>query len=136
MRRNILVIAVIIVAVLSSPVHAVVPDEDSAVSKNFKSIGRELRSLGKISDADEMIEKLETFHATLVRQRDEVPSFMETGTEQYAEFQNGVDEFIGKVEAALALARAGDLDGAKEAAKGFVDLKKKYHEHFEIEEDH
>jgi len=135
MHRTVLVIVALIAAVIATPVYAVVPDEDSAVSKNFKSIGRELRSLGRISDPDEMVAKLETFHKTLVANREEVPSFMEAGTEQHAEFQSGVDEFIGKVEAAIALAKAGDLDGAKEVASGFRDLKEKYHEQFEIEED-
>ena len=135
MSRSFLVFAAVTCAVLATPAFAVLPDEDSAVSKNFKSIGRELRSVGKIDDAAELVETLETFHATLTANRKEVPSFMEPGTEMYAEFQNGIDEFIAEVDKALALAKGGDLDGAKSIAGSFRDFKEKYHEHFEIEEE-
>lgn len=134
MPKSLFVSAAVAIAVLATPAYAVVPDEDSVVSRNFKSIGRELRSLGRISDPAEMVEKLETFLTTLQANREEMPSFMEAGTEQYADFQDGVDEFIAEVESALALAKAGDLDAAKEVASGFRDLKDKYHEHFELEE--
>ena len=134
MLRSIIGSVVVAIALLATPAYAVVPDENSAVSQNFKSVGRELRSLGRISDPAEMVEKLETFLATMHSQRDEVPSFMETGTEQYADFQNGIDELIAEMEKALALAKAGDLDGAKEVASGFRDIRRKYHEHFNLED--
>lgn len=135
MLRKVIVSAAFAIAVLATPAFAVVPDEDSVVSKNFKSIGRELRSLAKISDADEMVAVLEKFHETLTANREEIPSFMEAGTEQYADFQKGVDRFMTEVEAALVLAKAGDLDGAKEVASGFRDIKEESHEYFELEKD-
>ena len=134
MLKTILGVVMLAVALVAAPAHAVVPDENSAVSKNFKSVGRELRSLGRISDASEMAEKLEGFIATMKSNREEVPSFMEKGTEQYADFQNGVDELIAAMEKALALAQAGDLDGAKEVASGFRDIRQKYHKHFDLED--
>ena len=134
MLKSFIASVVFAVALLATPAQAVVPDEDSAVSKNFKSVGRELRSLGNISDPAEMVEKLETFLTTMRANREEMPSFMESGTEQYADFQNGIDELIAEMEKALVLAKAGDLDGAKGVASGFRDIKEKYHEHFDIEE--
>jgi soluble cytochrome b562 len=135
MLRSILLASISACIFISGASLAVVPDEDSAVSRNFKAIGRELRSFGQISDQNEMVEMLEMFHAKLNANRKEVPSFMEAGTEQYAEFQDGIDEVLGKVDAALALARSGDLEGAKDIVSGFRDMRKKYHEHFEIEDD-
>ena len=135
MLRSVVLAGIAACVIVASPSLAVVPDEDSAVSKNFKAVGRELRSFGQISDQGEMIEMLEMFHTKLTANRGEVPSFMEAGTEQYAEYQEGIDEVLGKVEAALALARSGDLDGAKDIVSGFRDMKKKYHDHFEIEDD-
>jgi soluble cytochrome b562 len=135
MPHRIFVLVAVACAVLATPAYAVIPDEDSAVSKNFKSIGRDMRSVGRISDLPEMIATLEKFHAAVSANREEVPSFMEPDTEMYTDFQNGIDEFIAEIEKALALAKGGDLAGAQDVAGGFRDFRRKYHEHFNIEDD-
>ncbi len=134
MLKNILIATAAAVTFIAAPAHAVVPDEDSAVSKNFKSFGRDLRSVRKMSDQDELVAFLEKAHAAVTANRSEVPSFMEAGTKQYAEYQDGIDEFLTKINSALALAKSGDVDGAKEVAGGFRKIKDKYHEHFDIED--
>lgn len=134
MLKQFLIATAVAVTFFAAPADAVVPDEDSAVSKNFKSFGRDLRSVRKMSSQDELVAFLEKAHAAVTANRSEVPSFMETGTPLYAEYQDGIDEFLTEIESALALAKAGDLDGAREIASGFRDFKEKYHEHFEIED--
>ena len=134
MLKYFLIATAVAVTFIATPADAVEPDENSAVSKNFKSFGRDLRSLRKISDQDELVAFLEKAHSAVTANRSEVPSFMEAGTDQYAEYQDGIDEFLTKIDSALALAKAGDVDGAKEIASNFRKVKDKYHEHFDIED--
>lgn len=120
---------------VSTPVSAVEPDSDSAVSKNFQNVGRQMRGMRNIKTSADMLEALQTMRASAVANKDEVPSFMETGTEQYQEFQDGLDDFIGRLDEAIALAEAGDLDGANGLMQNIRGARNEYHEKFEIETD-
>lgn len=118
----------------ASSTYAVVPDEDSAVSNNWKLVGREMRSLGGISDAAEFAAVMGRFHEAATANLDEVPSFMEAGTEAHADYLRGVEEFIAIVESAKALADAGDLDGAQGKVQALRDSREEWHTYFDLEE--
>ena len=96
MLKKGLLVAAIAVSFFVTPTYAVVPDEDSAVSQNFRSFGRDLRSIGRMSDQGELVTLLEKIHAAVTANRSEVPSFMEAGTDLYAEYQDGIDEFLAE----------------------------------------
>jgi len=120
-------------ALLSINATAVVPDENSAVSVNWKKIGREMRSMARISDAAELSALMDQFHAAATANLTEIPSFMEEGSQQHIDYVKGVENFIAKVEEAKALADAGDLDGAKAITATFRDIRTKSHDYFELE---
>lgn len=120
----------------STSVFAVKPDEDSAVSKTFKKIGRTLRGIRDAKTADELAEILRKARGLAVENRENVPSFMQQDTDEYAAFQEGMDDFIGRIDAALSAAEAGDMNAAMEKLGAVKDAKDEFHEKFELEEDH
>ena len=134
MFRMLMVSLVASTAFLSASSYAVVPDSDSAVSNNWRIIGRELRSLGQVSDAAELSALMDTFLEAATANLDEVPSFMEAGTDLHQEYIKGVEFFISKIEEAKALADAGDVEGAQAVAATFRDIRTESHDFFELEE--
>ena len=69
--------------VLTLSAHAVEPDGDSAVSQNFKKVGRSFRGLRNAKTAAELLPIFQGARSALEDNKSEVPSFMETGTDQY-----------------------------------------------------
>ena len=129
-----LFIAAFVSSLISSPSYAVKPDEDSAVSQNFKKVGRSFRSVRSAKTAEELLPIFESARQALVANKSEVPSFMEEGTEQYDEFQKGLDDTIARLDEAIALAQSGDFEGALEKFNSFRGAKKEYHDKFELED--
>lgn len=136
MLRKLAFSVALLMAFISVQSFAVVPDEDSAVSTNFKKIGRDMRSLGRISDAAELSALMTKFYDAVSANLTEVPSFMEEGSEAHMDFKKGIEDFLAKIEEAKALADAGDLDGAKAITATFRDIRTESHEYFELEDDH
>lgn len=134
MLRKLTLIAALVAAFVAVPSYAVEPDGDSAVSQNFKLIGRDMRGLGNISDAAEMSEMMAKFHGAVSGNLTEVPSFMEEGSEAHMDFVKGIENFLAKIEEAKALADAGDLDGAKAITATFRDIRTDSHDYFELED--
>ncbi|MDM3872440.1 cytochrome b562 [Porticoccus sp. W117] len=127
-----------IVLLLSSPVFApnsfaAFPDEDSVVSKNFKQVGRALRGMRSAETAEDVAKILKKVKKFSSKNRDLIPTIMVEGTPQVGEYQKGMDEFLAQVDKALALAEAGDKDGATAIVKKFRDIKKGAHDHFNVE---
>lgn len=114
--------------------HAVQPDEDSAVSQNFKKVGRSFRGIGGAKTAAELLPILQTAREALVANKDEIPSFMEADTPQLQEYIDGVDDTIARLDKAIALAEADDYDGAMAQFQEVRGAKDEYHEKFELEE--
>ncbi len=134
MLSKIAIVSALFSLAVASSSHARVPDEDSAVSENFKKIAREMRSMDRVGDAAEFSEMMGRFHAAAVANLDEVPSFAEKGSDLYADYIRGVEEFIATIESAKALAVAGDLVAAKAAADGLRDARSEWHDYFEFED--
>lgn len=135
MLRKLALSVALLAAFIAVPSFAVVPDGDSAVSQNFKLIGRDMRGLGSISDAAEMSEMMAKFHGAISGNLTEVPSFMEEGSEAHMDFKKGIENFLAKIEEAKALADAGDLEGAKAITATFRDVRTDAHEYFELEDE-
>ncbi|MBX2848720.1 MAG: hypothetical protein KTR16_10390 [Acidiferrobacterales bacterium] len=114
--------------------HAVEPDGDSAVSQNFKKVGRSFRGISGAKTAEELLEILQTARESLVANKDEVPSFMEADSPQLQEFIDGVDDTIARLDKAIALAQADDYEGAMVQFQEVRGAKDEYHEKFELEE--
>ncbi len=127
-------IAAVLSFTLSLSAHAVEADGNSAVSQNFKKVGRSLRGVRDAKTAPELLSILQTVRAAVVANKDEVPSFMEAGTPQYQEFQDGLDDAIGRIDKAIALAEADDYDGAIAQFEDVRNARNDYHEKFEIED--
>lgn len=134
MLRKLAFFVALAMAFVSFQSFAVVPDGDSAVSTNFKKIGRDMRSLGKISDAAELSALMTKFYDAVSANLNEVPSFMEEGSQAHIDYKQGIEDFLAKIEEAKALADAGDLDGAKAITGTFRNIKTESHEYFELED--
>lgn len=119
--------------VLSTSVNAVEADGNSAVSKNFKTVGRSLRGLGSAKSADDLVKTLAPIREAVVANKDEVPSFMTEGSEEFQAYQDGLDDFIGRIDEVIELAEGGDLDGAMAKASSLRDVRNEYHDKFNIE---
>ncbi|MGJ8692927.1 MAG: cytochrome b562 [Thalassotalea sp.] len=115
---------------------AVVPDEDSAVSKNFKDIGRSMRGLGKADNSQDIIAALEKIKAIATKNRKEVPSFMKADTKEFTKYQEGVDSFVETINKTIAAVNKGDITSGKQAQKKLGADKKKFHKEFDLEDDH
>lgn len=129
-------VATALTLTLSMSAHAVKPDEDSAVSKNFKKVGRSFRGIRDAKTSADLIEILQTARAAMVANKDEIPSFMEAGTPELQEYIDGLDDTIGRVDKAIALAEADDFSGAMAQFDDVRGAKDEYHDKFELEDDH
>lgn len=129
-----ILITVVLSFALSFSAHAVEPDGDSAVSQNFKKVGRSFRGIGDAKTSAELLTVLQTARVSLVANKDEIPSFMEAGTPQLQEYLDGLDDTIGRLDKAIALAEADDYDGAMAQFDDVRGAKDEYHEKFELEE--
>ena len=110
-----------------------IPDEDSVVSKNFKQVGRTLRGMRSAETAEDVAVILKKVKKFSTKNRDLVPTIMVEGTPVVDEYKKGMDKFLAKVDEALALAEAGDKDGAMKIVKEFRDIKDDAHDHFNVE---
>ena len=120
----------------TNTVSAVVPDENSVVSKNFKDIGRSMRGLGKAKSSQDIIEALEKIKAIAIKNRKEVPSFMKAGTKEFTKYQDGVDSFVETIDKTIAAVDKGEITSGKQAQKKLGADKKKFHKEFDLEDDH
>lgn len=128
-------IAATLTLTLSVSSHAVVPDEESAVSQNFKKVGRSMRGLRDAKTTADLLEILRPARVAAVANKDEIPSFMEEGTPQLQEFHDGIDDLIARIDAAIVLAEADDLEGAMAQMQEVRGARKEYHEKFELEDE-
>ena len=132
---KICLVAAILNFTLSVAAYAVEPDGDSAVSQNFKKVGRSFRGLRSAKTSADLLPILQDARAALVDNKNEIPSFMEADSEQLQTFIDGIDDTIGRLDKAIALAEADDYEGAMAAMSAVRDAKAEYHEKFEIEDD-
>ena len=114
------IVAVSVPAFNAPEAHAVKPDDDSAVSKNFDNIGREIRRLRNVGDQAAMEEMLTKVRAMAAENRTGEPSFIKKDTPEYAEYQKGVDELLARMDELLALAKGGKWEDAKVQAQVFM----------------
>lgn len=112
---------------------AAIPDEDSAVSKNFKQVGRTLRGMRSAKTAEEVADILTKVKKFSVENRKLIPTILDKDSPLMEDYKKGMDNFIAKVDEALKLAQAGDMEGAQKLVKGFRDIKDKAHDHFNVE---
>lgn len=115
---------------------AVVPDEDSVVSKNFKDIGRSMRGLRKANNSQDIIEALEKIKTIAIKNRTEVPSFMKADTKEFTQYQEGVDSFVETIDKTIAAVDKGEITSGKVAQGKLGADKKKFHKEFDLEDDH
>jgi len=131
-------VGIILVALLAfgytTPAQAVKPDGDSAVSKTFKQLGRSMRGMRNVKDSEGLLVLLTDMRELAVKNRENVPSFMQPETDAYGEFQAGMDDFIARIDAAIEAAESDDFDGAMKLMRDIRGAKSEYHEKFELEE--
>ena len=126
--------AAVAFAALQAPLAtAAYPDEDSAVSKNFKQVGRTLRGLRSAETAEDVAEILTKVKKFSEKASALTPTIMAEGSDSEKEYKEGMKKFIAQVDKALKLAKDGDKDGALKIAKTFTKAKKDAHKHFNVE---
>lgn len=114
--------------------HAVKPDKDSVVSKNFADLSRQFRNLRNAENNEELLGYLNRGKELALINRGEVPSYMEAGTPEYEEYQLGIDEFVARIDSVLEVANTGDFEAAMQAYNDNVfGSKRDFHQKFDIE---
>ncbi len=113
-----------------------VAQEDSAVTTNWKNMGRELgrgmANVGRMS-ADEMVETFNAIRGNMVANADLVPDVLADADEAaLAEWKNDVMYSLGMFDAAIAAAEEGEAEAAAAIMAAFDDLRGDMHEKYGI----
>ncbi len=116
------------------PVYAHVADENSAVSRNFKRIGKSMRKLRRINDSAILVAELENFRAIALKNQHEKPSFTEPGTELLEKYQSEVKDFIGTIDSLIKKVESGEITSGREIVSILKEVKDASHDTMELEE--
>jgi len=122
--------------IFTNAASAVVPDKDSAVSKNFKDIGRSMRNLRKANDSQDIIESLEKIRVITIKNRELVPSFMKAGSKEFSKYQEAIDSFVKTIDKTMSAVDRGEITSGRVAQKKLGSEKKSFHKEFDLEDDH
>ena len=91
------------------------------------------RVVQKTDDKAEMVKALTDMRAAASDAKTHTPDKLQgqpADSEQVKQYHGLLDRLIGKIDASLKLANAGDLAGAKEQAKGFDAIRNEGHKQF------
>jgi soluble cytochrome b562 len=120
---------------ISTPVHAAQKvDKDSAVSTNFKDIGRTMRKLRRAKTGKDVAKNLEKIKKLTVKNSKLLPSFAKEGSEELKVYQTGVDEMLDGINAMIVQAKADELTSGADAVKQLKVLKEDGHKSLDIED--
>ncbi|MDG1734019.1 MAG: cytochrome b562 [Thalassotalea sp.] len=120
---------------ISTPVHAAQKvDKDSAVSTNFKDIGRTMRKLRRAKTGKDVAKNLEKIKKLTVKNSNLMPSFAPQGSAELKTYKTEVDKMIEGIDTMIAQANAGELTKGSDALKQLKTLKEDGHKALDMKD--
>ncbi|QKJ88787.1 Cytochrome B562 [Paramixta manurensis] len=127
MRKH--VIAMLSVSLLCTSVSALardLGDDMDIIASNYKTVN-------KTTDAGELTKALQVMRDAATDAKQATPEKLESepkDSPKLKDYQAGLDTLIGQIDTSMALAKAGKVDEAKDAAKKLADIRNENHKKF------